>query len=993
MTIRPAGRVHGQRPEHWAVLYPDQPAVTAEGGTLTFREWNERADRLADALARRRLGANDGGANAAGASDAGTTAAGTTVAAVALAPGPDWFVVSLALAKLGWTLATLPPDAPASQLSRMVGDTGAVVLFLEESADSVDAAADQDTVGPGVLLVCGRSGLAALLDEGTRTPRGSRADAPLMVYTSGTTGERQGVRRAIPDPGADAERTRRLKEYQRDIVAAHHARLRNRTLLSMPMHHGSGPGFAHRALSLAGTVHVAPVFDAVAVLAAIERERITQWAAAPWMLHRLRALPREVLLAYDVSSIEAVNVGSAAVSYGLKRWISSYFGEGRLYEFYGSTEAGVIAAMPPAEQHRKPGSSGRLLRHVEVRVVGADGRTLPEGAEGELLVRTPQTAHSAYLGADARELPITADGFLRVGDMGRLDDEGYVFLSGRVSDLIQRPSGPLSAAVLERALGEHPAIVDAAAVGLPGRADFPDVVVFCELVPGAKAPDGAELGRLLAAVPAELLPTEIRVLPQLPRNDVGKVLKKELRSAGAGQGELMEPVVLSAAGPGQGQAAYGSPGDRGPRWYDRDLLDRAWRTVREDALNDAVPEPERYRELALDWDRVREDLAAQLAAGRYRPGPARVVELPKSALTHRPVPLLDPVDRVVLTALAEAVRPAIQDRLGPEVCGATGVSGRGWLDFEKAARALAREARWGITTDVAAFGQNVDLGVLAADLAGCGVAEDIIRALMNQLAAVAPWGLPHDQSAAALLGTFYLSTGDAVLRDLGVGFVRMQDDIRMFGDSPEDLARAFAALERELWSRRLVLPGGKTKLAGARQIVADFLPRGLSPRETFDAALAAGEPAVRDLRFALARLGAAEDPYAVDWLLAELPGHAALAPAAGEYLGILIPDRPELAVRVVDLLREGHRRAHPFVVSHVLIALNAAAAPDAGVAGICRALLADSGENFHVRQQAARCIARHGSAADWDLLTGYLDTPDPELRRTLHFLIATVKAR
>ena len=197
----------------------------------------------------------------------------------------------------------------------------------------------------------------------------------------------------------------------------------------------------------------------------------------------------------------------------------------------------------------------------------------------------------------------------------------------------------------------------------------------------------------------------------------------------------------------------------------------------------------------------------------------------------------------------------------------------GWLEFEQAARGLvSRPTGWSLSTDIASFAENVDLGVLAADLAGCGVADDIIRALMNQLAAVAPLGPAARPVRGGATGHVLSEHRRRRAARPGVGFVRMQDDIRMFGDSPEDLARAFAALEHELWSRRLMLPGGKTKLAGARQFVADFLPRGLTPRETFDAALAAGEPAERDLRFGLARLGAAEDPYAVDWLLASCPG-------------------------------------------------------------------------------------------------------------------------
>src|SRR5689334_15806388 len=170
MAVRSAIRARGQRPEHWADIEPDRVAVVATDASMTYREWNDRADRLADALARRRPG--------------------STTVAMRLPPSTAWFTVTLALAKLGWRQVNLAPDADAGEVDRVLAETSAAMLLGD-----VDEVQD-------------------LTAEGSAQPRYSRAEAPRVLYTSGTTGAPKGVLR---ERTADDER---LREYQRDVADA-----------------------------------------------------------------------------------------------------------------------------------------------------------------------------------------------------------------------------------------------------------------------------------------------------------------------------------------------------------------------------------------------------------------------------------------------------------------------------------------------------------------------------------------------------------------------------------------------------------------------------------------------------------------------------------------------------------------------------------------------------------------------------------------------------
>jgi long-chain acyl-CoA synthetase len=212
----------------------------------------------------------------------------------------------------------------------------------------------------------------------------------------------------------------------------------------------------------------------------------------------------------------------------LKEWIISTFGD-ILSEGYGTTENGMITYLPPGMQKKKPGSCGVPHAHAAVRIRDAEGRDLPAGEEGEIWVKTPVTIrgylNSAPLGPDA----LDAQGFLRTGDVGRLDDEGYLYITDRAKDMIVSGGVNIYPAEIEAAILQHPVIQDVAVIGVPDD-DFGEVPkAFCELKPGQHADAADILEHCRANLASYKRPKSIEFMRELPRNTMGKLLKRELR--------------------------------------------------------------------------------------------------------------------------------------------------------------------------------------------------------------------------------------------------------------------------------------------------------------------------------------------------------------------------------------------------------------------------------------------------------------------------------
>jgi long-chain acyl-CoA synthetase len=314
----------------------------------------------------------------------------------------------------------------------------------------------------------------------------------------------------------------RTSEYLSDVAQTRRGQPGGVSLLTLPLHHGAGPSQVWGAIQLGNPVILMRRFDPEGALRLIAKHRVTSWTGVPTMYKRLAALPKDVLDAYDVSSIRALSVGAAPVPYELKRWIIRYFGS-------GATEVGMISFLPPEMQERKPGSSGRPHKHVDISIRDAEGRELPRNQSGEIWIRTPVTIRSYLNGKQLGADTCDDDGYFRVGDVGMLDDDGYLFITDRAKDLIIAGGVNIYPAEIEAAILRHPDIQDAAVIGIPDDEFGEQVKAFCELKPGHTADEAAILDFCREHLASYKRPKTLSIVDELPRNTMGKLLKRELR--------------------------------------------------------------------------------------------------------------------------------------------------------------------------------------------------------------------------------------------------------------------------------------------------------------------------------------------------------------------------------------------------------------------------------------------------------------------------------
>jgi long-chain acyl-CoA synthetase len=269
-------------------------------------------------------------------------------------------------------------------------------------------------------------------------------------------------------------------------------------------------------------------YDPEEALRLIDRHKVQLWIGVPTMLLRVQALPDDVVDRYDVSSIEALTVGAAPVPQSLKQWVVDHFGA-VLWEGYGTSESGMVAYMPPEHQLTKPGSSGIPYDGVEIAIVDDDWNRLPVGETGEIAVNTPVVLRG-YLGRDPLGDDVLRDGFYRTGDVGHVDEDGFLFITDRIKDMIVAGGVNIYPAEIEKALVAHPDVEDAAVIGIP-EPDFGEqALAFVVTRPGHSVTGPELLEFLDGRLASYKKPRQFEFVDHLPVSPMGKVLKTELRA-------------------------------------------------------------------------------------------------------------------------------------------------------------------------------------------------------------------------------------------------------------------------------------------------------------------------------------------------------------------------------------------------------------------------------------------------------------------------------
>lgn len=499
--------------EHWAREKPDTIAIIEGERALTWREWNRQADRVAHGL--RQLGVEPG-----------------DIVVTRLQIRSEWPIISAALGKLGCRLLGLNWRLTPSETKYVLSNSGARVVICDDSDPAaltpafeglpIKLAVSLDRDAPGFVPY------SQLLDRGDGEPLFAKATPPLIIYTSGTTGLPKGVVMGQPAQGTSETAMREMMEYLRSVGESRPMLPGDVVLVTMPMHHGAGPGVVWGTQRLGNLLIMLRRFDPEETLRLMEKHRVTFWTGVPTMYKRIAGLPTEALAKYDVSSIRALGVGAAPVPFALKEWIIGHFGN-CLAEGYGATETGMLTSLAPEMQTRKPGSSGLPHRHVHIRIRDEAGNDLPAGEVGEIWVKTPMVIRQYLNQKPLADDTLDANGFYRTGDIGRLDEEGYLFITDRAKDMIVSGGVNIYPAEIEAAIIRHPAVQDVAVIGIPDDEFGEQVKAFCELKPGRVADEPELLAHCRDTLASYKRPRTIDIVAELPRNTMGKLLKRELR--------------------------------------------------------------------------------------------------------------------------------------------------------------------------------------------------------------------------------------------------------------------------------------------------------------------------------------------------------------------------------------------------------------------------------------------------------------------------------
>ena len=535
-----------------AQRYADRTALIDGEVRLTYAELYDHALRVAQGL--REQGIQPGDA-----------------VAVHL-PNSIWFTVCYyGILFSGAAVVPVNPTQPPRAVRRQLLDSAAVAVFTHPAVAAHLAAAVADLPAVRRIVLAPPSPaapapatatppepfvpLADLLKADAAPPTRVEGTAVAhLAFTGGTTGVPKAVRvlhrnlitnvlqvacwRSAAVPQADPQGRIHLRQVPA-AVTPHHIPLGSATGVSVaPLFHGMGMVTQSCSAAIGATIVVLGRFDPVRYLETLERHRVHTVSGSPSLCHALLAVPD--VRDRDLTCVRLVTSGSAPISPAALAELRQVFPNAVISDGYGLTEATMGVAISPldSENPRPEGSTGLALFDTEIEIRAADGTTrVPAGADGEVWVRGPQVT-DGYQGEPELTGGQFLDGWLRTGDLGRLDEQGWLSLVGRAKDMIIYKGYNVYPGPLEHILREHPAVAQASVVGRPHGDAGELPVAFVVLKSGAWAPTAALADELTAQVAGQVAPyqriKEVVFLEELPLSATGKILKTELRHRKSG---------------------------------------------------------------------------------------------------------------------------------------------------------------------------------------------------------------------------------------------------------------------------------------------------------------------------------------------------------------------------------------------------------------------------------------------------------------------------
>ena len=459
--------------------------------------------------------------------------AGDRVAAF-LRNGPAYVVLAQACRQAGLLLVSINCHYKCEEARHILADCEARAIFIHEDLVAPVRQGFPDDLA--VIDVPVDEGNEAAAASGARWNRfGAGIDdvpqtRPLshytIPYTSGTTGRPKGVIRLPVDAARRAAMDHELGEVLQTVYGI---RADSIVMLCAPLYHSATMSYAQYAGAAGATLLLEPGFDAAATLQLIEQHRVTHAYMVPTMFRRMLALPAAVRERFDTSSLRHVTSTGSPCPMDLKRAMIAWFGP-VITEGYGSSETGYVTFIDASTWLKRPGSAGRPVGRAQIRIVGDEDRqALPAGRTGTIYVRQPAMPDFTYLNHTSSREAMELDGMVTLGDVGYLDDDGYLYICDRRSDMVISGGANIYPAEIEAALQGMPGVADCAVFGIPDTEYGEALAAAVQPDPGTSL-DEAKVRQFLRARLANFkVPRVITFHAALPREETGKIFKRVLR--------------------------------------------------------------------------------------------------------------------------------------------------------------------------------------------------------------------------------------------------------------------------------------------------------------------------------------------------------------------------------------------------------------------------------------------------------------------------------
>ncbi|MFE1289936.1 long-chain fatty acid--CoA ligase [Streptomyces sp. NPDC058751] len=480
------------------LAHGERVAVRHDDDTLTYAELDDASARVAALLRDRGVLPGDR-------------------VALTMPNVPTFPVLYYGILRAGAVVVPMNPLLKAREVAFTLRDCGARVALVHPLfADEVTKAAAETGTD---CLVTGSEGFDALLrgHEPLRdTPDRADDDAALILYTSGTTGTPKGAELSHRNLASNTLTTAEtlLQVGPEDVLFG-----------GLPLFHAFGQTCAlNTAVAAGATLTLLPRFDPRSALEIIARDGVTVFLGVPTMYAAL--LHAELPDGFDAGRLRLAVSGGAALPVEVLHGFERRFGAAVL-EGYGLSETSPVAAFNHPDRPRKAGSIGVPIRGVEMRLVAEDGGTVAPGEVGEIAIRGENIMTGYWNRPDATAEAVR-DGWFHSGDLARVDEDGFYFIVDRKKDMIIRGGYNVYPREIEEVLYEHPAVAEAAVVGVPHPLHGEEVAAVVTLRPGAEATAEEIREHAKERVAAYKYPRLVTIAAELPKGPTGKILKREI---------------------------------------------------------------------------------------------------------------------------------------------------------------------------------------------------------------------------------------------------------------------------------------------------------------------------------------------------------------------------------------------------------------------------------------------------------------------------------